>query len=190
MVVSFTEMKKPVSRRKLSQVDIRHGELQIKNMLKDRPVMAKHITKNDIIWKWVVRKFAGEDLEDTIDWNNAAPYYGAQADHIYPCSSERGFVRIAKKLSFEFSWARAIFELHNMAFCCGFKKLIYRAYKGKKKKKEFIKGLATCPDEWYVGTPRFFREWIKHYGRNSEYPWRIYSDFYDNYLEEWALADE
>ena len=128
---------------KISNKAIKHGELQVNEMLRDRPAMRKHLIKDDFIWKWAVRKFAGEDLSDTIDWNNRTPYHGAKASHIYPSKTDRGFISIGRKLSFETSWAGAIFELHNIAFCPEFKKVIHKAYKGQIKKKEFILKMAS-----------------------------------------------
>lgn len=202
--------------RKLSQIDLRHGELQVKRMLKDRPIMAKHMTKNDIIWQWALRKFAGEDLSETIDWDNRTPYQGATAAHLYPCKSERGSISVKKGLSFDESWAGAIFELHNIALCSGFKRLIERAYKGYINKDEFSLKMAEIeykavkktekfykaiwepwtiqqkikpdPYNWRVGCPSKFEEWIKYFDKDSDYPWKTYSHFYDNHLEEWALA--
>lgn len=202
--------------RDLSQKDLRHGALQVERMLKNRPAMAQHINKNDIIWRWAVKKFAGEDLSDTIDWDNRVPYHGANASHLYPCRTERGCINIAKGLSFEVSWAGAIYELHNIAFCSEFKRVVRKAHKGHLEKKEFIlgmakiefkaikkvekfykniwepwvmrKGLLTDPQEWSVGCPAKFEGWIKFFDKDSDYPWKVYSDFYDNHLEEWALV--
>lgn len=86
-------------------------------MLRDRSAMAKYITKNDIIWKWTVRKFAGEDLPDSIGWNNKKPYHNAPAVRVYPTKPERSFIRIKNVLnvSFDTMRARTIFELHNIS---------------------------------------------------------------------------
>lgn len=209
-------IKSVLSRKEISQRALRHGELQVKRMLKDRPAMAKHIIKNDIIWKWAVKKFAGEDLPDTIDWDNRVPYHGTKSAQLYPCKTERGCINVAKGLSFEVSWAGAIFELFNIAFYSEFQEVIRKAYKGELKKKEFIlkmaktefkaikmaekfykdiwepwarqKCFSTDPYVWNVGCPSKFKEWIKCFDKNSDYPWKTYSDFYDNHLEEWALA--
>lgn len=208
------------SRIKLSQAALQHGELQVRSMLKDRPAMSRFITPHDIIWKYAVRKFAGEDLPDTIDWSHQAPYYGAEAGHVYPCRSERGHIRIKKisgPFAFEKLWARVIFEFHNMASYLRTKQVIRKADAGKLSRKAFIvemaktefkavlvtekfyknvwedwakkKGLWSCPYEWYVGIPKNFKDWIRYYDKKSIYPWKVYSDFYDNHLEKWALED-
>lgn len=202
--------------RQLSATALGHGELQVIRMLKDRPVMKTHLTRNDLIWKWVVRKFAGEDLPDTIDWDKRAPYGGAKASHLYPCKTERGRINIAKGLSFEASWAGAVFELFNISLCAEFKRVIKKAYEGRLNKREFTlkmaqiefkaikkaekfykdiwdpwrrkKGILSDPCEWNVGCPAKFKDWIKSFDKDCDYPWKIYFDFYDDHLEEWALA--
>lgn len=203
-------------KKKLSQKDIEHGERQVKKMLKDRPVMRGHLTKDDFIWKWVVKKFAGEGLVDTIDWKQEEPYHGSRASHGDPCRIERGFICIKKGLSFEESWAGVIFELHNISLYAEFNRTMKSAYQGQITKEDFIlkmartefkaikktekfykdvwsvwakqKDLSSDPGEWSVGCPAKFEEWIKYFDKSSDYPWKIYSDFYDNYLEEWVLA--
>lgn len=200
--------------KEISRAALRHGNLQVKRMLRDRPVMAQYVGPNNIIWKWAAKKFVGEDLSDTIDWDGRAPYHGAKADHLYPCKTERGCIRIKEKLSFEVSWAGAIFELFNISNSLKFGKIIRQAHRGEIKKKEFIlklaeiefeaikkaekfykkiwgpwmvsKGLPTDPYEWSVGCPSKFEDWIKSFGNGSDYPWKIYSDFYENHLQEWA----
>ena len=144
--------------RKLSQKDLRHGELQVKRMLKDRPVMAKYITKNDIIWQWAVRKFAGEDLSDTIDWDNKNPYQRAPSVMLHPCKSERGRIRIRKGLSFEVSWANAIYQLYSIAFSSSFKEAVKRAYKGSLSKQNFILRCAGIAFKSVKRTERFYKD--------------------------------
>ncbi|MEW5894400.1 MAG: hypothetical protein AB1650_01390 [Candidatus Omnitrophota bacterium] len=205
---------------KITSDKLRHGEKQVKTMLANRPVMKAHVTQTDVVWKWAAKKFAGEYLGVTIDWNSEEPYHNADADHVYPTSKERGFIRVKKfsgPFAFELSWSRAIFELNNRLNYKLTKKIIRKTYSGRLGKKEFIiemakvefksilatekfykeiwekwsnkKGLWSCPGEWYVGVPKKFSDWLKYYDKKSTYPWKIYSDFYDDHLEEWALAN-
>lgn len=182
--------------------------------------MGRYIRPHDRIWTWAVRKFAGEDLSGPMDWDAGSPYHKATADHVYPCGSERGYIRIKKisgRFSFEQAWARAIFELHNIASYEETRKVIRKAYSGRLNKNAFIlemarvefkavlktekfyqdiwmpwagqRGFLHYPADWYVGVPGKFEEWIRHFKKGSRYPWKVYSDFYDDHLEEWALAD-
>lgn len=209
---------KNMQSKQLSRKALKYGELQVRKMIKDRPAMGEYISENDFVWKWAVRKFAGEDLLDSIDWNKKSPYYNSGCDHVYPSKLERGYIRVKKDsgLSFDRLWAMVIFELHNIASYKLFHKLIKATYKGQLNKRNFIikmaevefkavrkteqfyknvwepwsnqKGLSTNPSDWYVGVPRNFKDWIKYFDKSSDYPWKIYSAFYDNHLEEWALV--
>ena len=48
--------------KELSPESLKHGEEQLRNMLRDRPAMAQFVSPQDKLWQWAVRKFAGEDL--------------------------------------------------------------------------------------------------------------------------------
>jgi len=52
---------------------LKHGERQVKQMLADRPVMAQALEPGDKLWKWTVRKFAGEDTGKLINWDANDP---------------------------------------------------------------------------------------------------------------------
>ncbi len=121
-------------------------------------------------------------------------------------------------LAFEKLWARAVFELNNIANYLQFQRLIQSAYKKKINKKNFIvkmakiefmavkktqkfykdiwrpwivsKNFRACPGEWYIGTPLKFSDWIEQFDKNADFPWKIYAHFYENHLEKWALANK
>src|SRR5262245_57989986 len=84
----------------LSKAALQHGEEQVRKMLKDRPAMAKNIELGDALWRWAARKFAGEDLEDTIDWDPTPPRE-ASADHSVPWEERRGSIRVSKYAAFD-----------------------------------------------------------------------------------------
>ena len=125
--------KPPISSptRELSPEDLEHGRRQMEQMLRDRPAMAfvvneqgkKIVVDQDsFLWKWCVRKFAGEDVWSRIHWRSDRPPFSS-ADHAYS-EAFGGFIRISdrqvfgpnkgKPRSFEAMWADAIFELHNI----------------------------------------------------------------------------
>ncbi|HSV43442.1 MAG TPA: hypothetical protein VLJ10_02715 [Candidatus Bathyarchaeia archaeon] len=208
--------KKTALSKKLTREALVHGEVQVKKMLRDRPAMKEQMTNEDGIWKWAVKKFAGEDLSETIDWNEDAPYQEGLASHAYPCRSERGYIRVKEGLSFEQSWAGAVFELINIAYHDEFKRTIHAAYIGELARENFPvemariefkavkeaekfynatwkpwadnKGISSDPEKWSVGAPDCFEEWLDYFDKDGEYPWKIYYDFYDHHLEEWELA--
>lgn len=153
-------LSQPKETRKLSSEDIQHGKQQVQNMLRDRPAMQKYVasdgvekyvTEDDIIFQWAVRKFAGEDLSATIDWNPDPPHKpdGIDADHGVPYRDKRGFIRVRKlyssgpkkgeMISFEDLWAHVVFELINIANADKFSDVWERALMGNLSKEEWVR---------------------------------------------------
>ncbi|HEX2473661.1 MAG TPA: tetratricopeptide repeat protein, partial [Lacipirellulaceae bacterium] len=108
----------PTSDRKLSPESLAHGEEQVRKMLKDRPVMAEHVTEGDAIWTWAVRKFAGEDTGMLVDWNagSTAPFRGFSS---LPVGGRNAFIQVGSTLdglpdgrsaTFDELWSTAVFE--------------------------------------------------------------------------------
>jgi hypothetical protein len=52
---------------------LRHGEQQIRSMLRDRPVMAKFGDDAKPLYDWAARKFAGEDLGEKVLLSRTSP---------------------------------------------------------------------------------------------------------------------
>lgn len=210
-------MKKKLLPRRSSVKDLAYGTRQVRRMLKDRPEMAKYVTERDFIWKWVVKKFAGEDLSDSIDWNPKPPWYHYEADHAYPTKSRRGFICI--KDNFEHSWSSAVYELYNIAHAVDSHKIYRDACAGHLSKAEYIKectkleygaikrlkefyrkiwrpwakkkGFKTDPYYWYMWAPNTYDKWIKGYKNKSGYPWNYIGRYYDEaivpYLKKVAI---
>ena len=115
----------PAFSRELSAADLEHGSRQMERLLKDRSEMAAGLTPEDPLYKWAIRKFAGEDIPERIVWNPTVPD-GAEADHGAPSGGEPGMVRLAprkrgflgllpgRKLTFDEHWAHLCYELHNI----------------------------------------------------------------------------
>jgi tetratricopeptide (TPR) repeat protein len=112
----------PTTDKELSAEALAHGEVQVERMLKDRPEMAKHVTKGDKIWTWAVRKFAGEDLGALIDWNagSPAPFEGCSR---LPVENQHAFIQVSANdldqippspATFDELWSTAVFELNNV----------------------------------------------------------------------------
>lgn len=111
--------------RDLSAEDLDHGRKQMEQLLKDRPEMAVGLAPEDPLYQWAMRKFAGEDLPERINWNSTFPT-GGEADHGAPVAGEPGMVRVAsrkrgllgllpgRKLTFDEHWSHLCFELHNI----------------------------------------------------------------------------
>ena len=138
---------KPHAKVKLSAAALAHGQEQVRRMLKDRPNMAKYVDENDVLWKWAARKFAGEDLGVTIDWDPSEPRF-ALADHLSPDERRRGRIRVrrtlldeidkGRELTFGQLWSNAIYELHNINGVEDFKAITEAAAEGSIPKEQFV----------------------------------------------------
>jgi len=149
------------AKRNLSANDLEHGRMQVMQMLRDRPVMRtytdnkgkqKFVTEKDSIWQWVMRKFAGEDLSDTIDWNpvpNDDLVRSVDSYSVYPDEKERGSIwiseeyvqvidQIGQTMSFDYLWASAVYELINIGYADEFKSLVAEACLGNMSKQEWV----------------------------------------------------
>lgn len=49
------------------------GKTQLRQMLKDRPAMAKYVKEGDDLWNWTVRQFAGEYVKGGVQWDPGNP---------------------------------------------------------------------------------------------------------------------
>jgi tetratricopeptide (TPR) repeat protein len=138
---------RPSTKKRLSPEAVAHGDEQVREMLADRPPMKQCVTEGDVLWRWAARKFAGEDLDDTVDWDPTPPV-GAKAEHIPPCKSQRGKIRVAEQhcdgpekgqpLSSEELWSCAVFELHNIANAAEFDKVTETAKAGIFEKPAYV----------------------------------------------------
>jgi len=115
--------------RSLSPEAIEHGKRQVAAMLRDRPVMARHVTEGDPVYNWATRKFAGEDFGDLIDWDPTDPF-PFPSECTPKASAQRASIRISLQrndghaYSFEQCWSMAVFELNNVVSLAGNKKMV------------------------------------------------------------------
>ena len=141
----------PLAKEKLSVEALKHGTDQLRQMLQDRPIM-----KTDAdgpLAKWALRRFAGQGLGFTIDWDLTPPDFRALAETALPTRSTRGAIRIANKRllgpskldrgtrvdrPFEALWAVAVFELHNITYHRQFQKIHNDAVAGRISRVEYI----------------------------------------------------
>lgn len=110
---------KPTNDKSLSPEAIEHGKKQVARMLRDRPVMAENVAEGDPIFTWAVRKFAGEDSGDLIDWDPSDPS-PVPSECSSRESNRHASIRISAErndgytYSFEQCWSMAVFELNNV----------------------------------------------------------------------------
>jgi hypothetical protein len=139
----------------LSAAALKHGQEQVRRMLADRPVMAEHGGRDSPLCQWAARKFAGEDLGQTIDWD-AKPPRDSGAEHTAPSATQRGSIRLRKfaaKLAdegdaatFDECWRRAVFELHNISHAADFRRAADDAAAGKLTESQYV--AAVCRAEY------------------------------------------
>ncbi len=203
-------MNKKYSAKKLSVKKLEHGRKQVLKMLKDRPDMGKYININDAIWKWIVKKFAGEDLLDTINWTPEQPLSDYPAEYSSPTTKKRGCIRIRDH--FEPYWTSAVFELYNIANTANVNKIDQKVLAGRLLKKDYIeecakleykaikktkrfykaiwkpwakkKGFPTNPHTWFGWVPNSYNKWIKRFKKKADYPWGCFGRHYDK-LKKW-----
>jgi tetratricopeptide (TPR) repeat protein len=138
---------RPSTNKELSPEALAHGRRQVERMLQDRPAMQGWGAEDGVLRNWAVRKFAGEDLRDTVDWDPSPPE-GANADHMTPTDSQRGRIRVVEHhrrgpregqpRSCEALWSDAVFELHNIALAPDFKRTSDQAVAGDMEKRDFV----------------------------------------------------
>lgn len=204
--------------RKLSYDDLEYGQLQVELMLKDRPNMAYYInddgekkllTLDDSIYQWAIRKFAGEDLNTTIDWNPQAPAegYAIDADHMSPTEKSRGYIRVNlvyrsgenrdQPKNFQDLWENAFFELHNIGMAKKFKEVTDNAYAGKLNKEEYIKGITLIEYSAVKKLQDFYRKvfapWLVKNNlsidQKSHFAGLMFFNTYDNWIK-WLRTQE
>lgn len=139
----------------ISAVALRHGRVQLVQMLRDRPAMRQYVQPNDPLWTWCVRQFAGEGVGQTVDWHNEPPLSDEFECDSTPFSR---FIRVrshfphepARKHNGEELWAAAVYELCNLQSSKRYNALLELARDRKMNKDEWVK--AMCEVEY--GTMR------------------------------------
>lgn len=134
----------------LSPEALRHGEEQVRQMLRDRPAMAEHAKEAEFLRRWAARKFAGEDFGALIDWDPSPPL-NSDAEHLAADDDAHAAILVhadytagpneGKPRSFEELWAGAIYELYNVIYSREYVRLNKEADLGKLSKEAFVGGI-------------------------------------------------
>ncbi len=148
--------------------DLEHGRKQVRQMLSERPEMARHVTEDDPLFDWTVRQFAGENLGQVIWWSPVSPKSPAAAEHQVPTEFQRAEIRIrmkhaegarqGEKLSFDELWHCAAFELQNVLNASHFHRTVADAYAGKLSREQFVFRMAELEYEAGLRTRAFYVE--------------------------------
>lgn len=201
---------------KVTPGDLLFGEQQVERMVHDRPEMARMVNSQSPVWKWCVRNFAGVSLGQRIYWNSGKPAPpDSGADHVIPFDGKPGYIRVdemrrigtgdAGKASCEELWAKAVFELNNMANDPAFLQIYNDALAGKLDRNRFIErntrleyltelktelvhknlwrqsGSEFSGGSYYWGAyiPDTYEMWISAYTDRTSYPWIPFGSYYD-----------
>lgn len=149
----------------ISQNDLKHGELQFRKMMHDRPAMAGIVQPGDTIYTWFTRQFAGQGVGYRIYWNRENPQNGAFAENHYAIGrARRGCIRLKlvdstiSNIDRERLWAAATYELFNIRNGETFKKAWNDALESRISMEEWIAICTKCEFEALGETKRFFKE--------------------------------
>jgi hypothetical protein len=153
----------------LSAADLAFGEEQMAKMANDRPEFARFVTKDDAIWQFCARAFAGAAIGERIVWDNTLPQdKGYRSENLGPYNGRPGFIRIrntsdsgndrGRPLSCEELWSCAVFEIENIRNHKAFMVLFYKALDGNLTREEWVRG---CSMLEYNALQRTKRDFIK-----------------------------
>jgi len=113
------------ARKPLDDAALRHGEEQVRQMLRDRPAMAQFGEEGIAFYRWAASKFAGEDRGERLLWDPGTPVpplgdsVGAprlalpgriQIDAVYTDGPYSGKARSSEEL-----WSSAVAKLYHIA---------------------------------------------------------------------------
>jgi tetratricopeptide (TPR) repeat protein len=153
------------AKKPLTAEAVAHGKRQIRQMLQDRPAMAKYSDKAAVLYDWAERKFAGEDLRLPIHWDSSEPPV-AEAEHFSPTAYNWGRIRLRKtrvdssrkekEQTFEELWREAVFELYNITNDEDFRRAGKEAYEGRLTKEAYVAAIVDCESRAAEKTRAFY----------------------------------
>jgi len=174
---------------------IQHGQEQVRKMLADRPLMARGIDPSNPMYQWAVRKFAGDELGQPIDWDSSEPS-GTEAEHSVPELNRRGRVRIRKThiessaiggaLEFEELWQHAVFELLNITASGMQYDLLGEVYAGRIDRDQYVRRFFAIEHRAAARTRQIFVDvYLRHNGHPNAPTHPVLW-----YLTAWGSVDE
>lgn len=179
-----TAIESDATRARLSSFDIRqtvtpsalaHGREQFRRLSRDRPRLLEHSESAgfDRLVTWATRKFAGEGLGFTVDWNSAAPsdpQFGHVAEHTGPFYGSPAQIRISevypsgqqggKQLSGEKLWSALVFELINLSNSRAMNRFDQQALAGNLSRTQYVSEIFRLEHRAVQLTQEFY---LRHY---------------------------
>lgn len=130
------------SEKVLTADELTYGDVQVRSMLTDRKEMSFYKDKfgvnhdvgpGDEIWKWSAAKFAGQSLNEVIEWVPKPRFSGCALGDNNAGADKRVRIRVVEsfpcgkradaKLPFEYLWRVSAFELLNTEGADQFKEI-------------------------------------------------------------------
>lgn len=167
---------------------LRHGEEQLRAIVRDRPEMAQYCKPGDRLWNWAVHMLAGDGVGEPIYWNSEPLKYHA-ARHSYPQPQSNGWIQISPDpilredgdgTAFEHLWACLVFELHNMTFAKDFARVVREVEAGKLQQQEYVLAVARIERQAKQLQSAFYAHVFL--------PWALESGFRDSEPEYWLVS--
>lgn len=165
----------------LSPESLKHGEQQLRAMIRDRPGLEPFLDPDGALWRWAVRRFAGEALGEPIDWDPAPPL-DSEAEHVAPMPGRRGRIRVKPyddalpaadaDAIFEALWSHLVFELHNIGLVPRFEALRQQAAAGNVSKRQFVERIFRYEQEAVQQTRGYYVKvylpWVAEKGLKTD----------------------
>jgi hypothetical protein len=181
----------------LTEQNLVHGYTQLKTITKDRPLMLSivHASDENVIWNWVQRKLAGEDIGSRIFWQDTASYSfpiptGVKAVHAYPTATTEGRVWLQNTKHPEQMWSSLIFELHNIRNGTAFQEIEKAAVNFNCDKKTYILSYARLEYQAAKETKQFYQKiWLPYCKKKGLKTEPIHWFYYlPDTFEEWMAS--
>lgn len=133
-----------------------YGNTQLDQLLSDRPDMKDVLPIDDVIVRWVVRRFDSGPNGERVRWDSREPFSGREAENQ---SGAHTYIRITNSADVTGSdkWFLLVFELNNIPRHFTLNKLLRDARQQRVTREIFVRACVGHEFEALVRTARFFR---------------------------------
>ncbi len=181
--------------------DMEFGRQQVDQMMADRKEMRNCVDKNDVIYNWATRQFAGEAAGQRIYWRveSFAGYpAGCLSYCCSPTSTSQGYITIRERyesrpqnqqnLSGERLWACAVYELYNVSYVKEQDDRDAAAFAGSLSRGEYVEAITRQEFKAVRRTVDFYQAVWKPYSqsRGLETHGTYWHTYAPETYEEWA----
>ncbi|RYG73413.1 hypothetical protein EON80_03305 [bacterium] len=198
----------PLTQLVLSADDLKFGREQMEKIYRDRPKLGELVVKDDALYLWAVRQFAGEASGHRVLWDPSAPDGPAWSlsSSVPPVSGVLGAIKIRAKypagpmfgqdLSCDKLWSCLVFELYNHSTNSAFEGIVSEALAGKIDRTATIFEIAKVEYLNVQKTKRFYlNAWAPFCARKGAVPvaedWFQYEpDTYEHWIKQFQGPED